>query len=308
MASVRHIPSYPEHPAARRRELARAVLAGLVMAGVAGAGGLAQALGLERSWVDVSHVRLRLPRLGPPFHGYRIAQLSDLHIEWLGGDRLAELVGLVNALQPDLIAMTGDYVTATYERVAEDLVPGLSGLRARDGVVAVLGNHDYWGRPGPGVVLDALRAAGVRDLNNAVFTLERDGDVLHIAGLDSVRARRHRLDRVLSALPTEGTAVLLVHEPDYADVSARTGRFDLQLSGHSHGGQVVLPFVGPPRLPPLARKYYDGLYMVGRMLHYTNRGIGTVGLPVRFRCRPEITLFTLEPAQPPSQDPPPHPG
>ncbi len=277
-----------------RRELLRALAGGLAVARVAGASTIAHALGLDPSWVELTHLHLRLPRLAPQFHGYRIVQISDLHIEWLGQARLAQVVELTNASRPDLIVLTGDFVTATHPRVPDRLVPGLSGLQAGDGVVAVLGNHDYWGRPGPGVVLSALRDSGVTNLNNAVLTLERDGALLHVAGLDSVRARRHRLDRVLEALPAEGTAILLVHEPDYADVTARTNRFDLQLSGHSHGGQVVLPVMGPPRLPPLARKYYSGLYRVGRMLEYTNRGIGMVGLPVRFCCRPEITLFTLE--------------
>ncbi len=102
-----------------------------------------------------------------------------------------------------------------------------------------------------------------------------------------------RLDKVLEALPEEGAAILLAHEPDFADESAATGRFDLQLSGHSHGGQVAIPFLGPLRLPLMGRKYPLGLYKVGRMTLYTNRGIGTVGLPVRFFARPEITVLTL---------------
>jgi hypothetical protein len=101
------------------------------------------------------------------------------------------------------------------------------------------------------------------------------------------------LERVLSALPEEECSILLAHEPDFADVSARTGRFDLQLSGHSHGGQIRIPFLPPLALPQQARNYPVGLYRVGEMQLYTNRGIGMVHLPLRFRCRPEITLITL---------------
>jgi len=98
---------------------------------------------------------------------------------------------------------------------------------------------------------------------------------------------------VLALLPDEGCAILLAHEPDYADISAPTGRFDLQLSGHSHGGQVILPFIGPPILPSYSHKYPVGQYQVGSMIQYTNRGLGTVAPMVRFNCRPEITVFTL---------------
>jgi predicted MPP superfamily phosphohydrolase len=129
-----------------------------------------------------------------------------------------------------------------------------------------------------------------------VHTLERGGSLLHIAGVDDVWERQDRLDLVLDRLPAEGGAILLAHEPDFADTSAATGRFDLQISGHSHGGQVIAPFAGPLRLPHLGRKYPLGLYRVGDMLQYTNRGVGMVYPYVRFNCRPEITLFTLRAA------------
>jgi predicted MPP superfamily phosphohydrolase len=98
---------------------------------------------------------------------------------------------------------------------------------------------------------------------------------------------------VIDQLPADGAALLLAHEPDFADTSAATGRFDLQLSGHSHGGQVRVPLVGAPRLPPLGRKYPIGVYQVGSMLQYTSRGVGMIPPRVRFCCRPEIALLTL---------------
>lgn len=267
---------------------------GLVTTGVAGAGGLTYASKIEPSWLEVKRVTLTLPRLPAKFHGYKIVQISDLHIEWMGRERLLEIAAISNSETPDLVALTGDYVTRVFESSVEELPPGLSLLKARDGVVSVLGNHDYWGHLGPGLVRTTLRESGVMDLNNRVHILERDGARLSIAGLDSVRSGHNRLDRVLQTLPHEGGSVILVHEPDYADKVTRTGRFDLQLSGHSHGGQVVIPFVGPPRLPPMGRKYHTGFYQVGDMQLYTNRGLGLVGLPVRFCCRPELTVFTLQ--------------
>jgi uncharacterized protein len=276
-----------------RSELLRAALMATSALSITGGGLLAYATGVEPRWLDLTHVELPLPRLPEEFDGYRIVQISDIHAgKWLPEARLHETIELVNAQNPDFVAVTGDFVTYTYHEAPLDIAPALSKLRARDGVGAVLGNHDYWGL-GPGLIRDTIRHSGMIDLNNAVHTLERGGKMLHFAGVDSAREKMNRLDKVTSRLPKEGTAVLLAHEPDTADEHARTGRFDLQLSGHSHGGQVVIPFVGPPNLPPLGRKYHTGLYHVGNMLQYTNRGLGVVGLPVRFCARPEITVLTL---------------
>ena len=261
----------------------------------AGAGALAYALGVEPNRIEVRHLDLRLPHLSLRFHGYVIVQISDIHAgEWMPGERLSTIVELVNAQRPDLIAVTGDFVTYTHKGAHAATVPPLKLLCAKDGVMAVLGNHDYWGYPGPVQIRRIIRDSGMIDMNNRVHTLTRDGEMLHIAGVNSARLRRDRLDLVLRRLPPNGAAILLAHEPDTADKTAATGRFDLQLSGHSHGGQVVVPLVGPPRLPPLGRKYHTGLYKVGDLTLYTNRGLGMVGLPVRFFCRPEITVFTLQ--------------
>ncbi|MDQ6693683.1 MAG: metallophosphoesterase, partial [Chloroflexota bacterium] len=146
---------------------------------------------------------------------------------------------------------------------------------------------------GPELVRHAIRESGIIELNNKVHTVWRGGAQLNIAGVDSARAGMDRLDIVLKALPKDGPAILLAHEPDYADKSAATGRFNLQLSGHSHGGQVLIPVLGPPRLPPMARKYPIGFYRVQGMALYTNRGIGMVGLPLRFCSRPEVTVLEL---------------
>jgi predicted MPP superfamily phosphohydrolase len=280
-----------------RRELYRAVVMGLAGMSLTGGGLLAYATNVEPKWLEVKEVTLPLPRLHNAFHGYRIVQISDVHAgKWMPTSLLEEVVRIVNAHSPDLIAVTGDFVTYTYHEAPLDIVPSMSKLKARDGVVATLGNHDYWGNQGPNLIRHVIRDSGMVDLNNHVYTLERDGKPLHVAGVDSARERMDRLDLVLEHLPKEGPAILLAHEPDFADVSAPTGRFDLQLSGHSHGGQVVIPFVGPPHLPPLGRKYHTGRYQVGSMIQYTNRGLGMVGLPIRFGSRPEITVITLHAA------------
>ena len=199
---------------------------------------------------------------------------------------------MVNEQRPDLVAITGDFLSHPAGRlVPRRLVEGLGGLGARDGVVAVLGNHDY--KAGAALVRRCLRACGIVELANDVLTLRREDAALHVAGIDDVMEGKSRLDLVLKELPEGGAAVLLAHEPDFADVSAATGRFDLQLSGHSHGGQVRVPLLSRLSLPPFSHRYTSGLYRVGCMIQYTNRGLGFVDMRLRFLCRPEITVFTL---------------
>ncbi|HEX9989504.1 MAG TPA: metallophosphoesterase [Chloroflexia bacterium] len=276
------------------KTILKALLLGAVASVATGAGAYGYAWAVEPNWLDVVKVKLTLPNLPGEFDGYRVAQISDIHAgKWMPGARLSRVVDIVNNQQPDLIAITGDFVTQTYLAAPVDIVPTMKRLRAKDGVVAVLGNHDYWGDLGPHLIRRVIRESGMVDLNNDVHTLERDGKLFHVAGVDSYRAGAGRLEQVIAKLSHKGAAMLLAHEPDYADVSARSRRFDLQISGHSHGGQVVIPFAGPPHLPPLGRKYHTGRYQVGDMIQYTNRGLGMVGLPVRFWCRPEITVFTL---------------
>lgn len=246
---------------------------------------------VEPSWIEVRSVSMPLPHLAQAFSGYRVVQLSDIHADrWMTADRIAKIVGQVNQLKPDLVVLTGDFVTHSAEEFSPNLA-ALSQLNPVDKTLAVMGNHDAW--TNSTVVQSALEAAGVQVLNNQVTALQRKSAQLFIAGVDDVWAKRDRLDQVLAALPSEGAAILLAHEPDFAEQSAATGRFDLELSGHSHGGQVKLPFV-KRIVPHLANKYPIGQYKVGNMIQYTNRGVGMSGLPLRFNCRPEITVFTLK--------------
>jgi predicted MPP superfamily phosphohydrolase len=279
-------------------------MAGLSTLGAAalGAGGVGYAYEVEPGWSEISSVRLELPRLSAEFDGYRIVQVSDIHAdEWMTPERLSEIVRLVNGQRPDLVVITGDFVTSEdfTEVSATDVAPGLveplSRLKPRDSTVAVLGNHDHW--TDSELVRRVIRESGIVDLSNAVHPVERKDVELHVAGVDDVMENQDRLDLVLDRLPSTGAAILLAHEPDFADTSAATRRFDLQLSGHSHGGQIRLPLLGAPVLPPLAREYPEGLYEVVEMIQYTNRGLGMIEPRVRFNCRPEITVFTLGSAQ-----------
>jgi hypothetical protein len=257
------------------------------------AGGVYSAM-IEPEWLSIERVTVPLARLPRELDGFTIAQLSDLHLGPYTSDaEIRAAVAAANQLQPEAIVLTGDYITGESDcrDSAADCARELGALRAPHGVYAVLGNHDrcwssleYMPR--------ALIAQSIPVLMNDAMPIERSGARLWIAGVDDVTERRADLNRALRRVPNSETTILLAHEPDYADESKRSP-IDLQLSGHSHGGQVRLPFYGALILPYLGEKYPIGLARAGAMWVYTNRGIGVVSPPVRFNCRPEITLLTL---------------
>jgi len=192
-------------------------------------------------------------------------------------ERFQRVADLVTSQKPDLLLITGDFLLGHHFTTAtpgflKDLHDVLQPLAKTIPSYAVLGNNDY--RMNPKAVRRMLTDSGVTDLTNAVVTVTRNGKHLHLCGVDDVWYGDVRLEFVTAQLNDESAAILLAHEPDFADTSAATGKFDLQISGHTHGGQVVLPFYGPPLLPYLGRKYPSGLYQVGNMWQYTNRGVG----------------------------------
>jgi len=248
---------------------------------------------------QVDLLAVPIPGLPPAFEGYRLVQITDLHVgHWLSLDRLSGVVDLVNAQQPDCVVMTGDFVSYVVEQVSGGMVASLRRLDAPDGVLAILGNHDHW--MGAERVAGILQQAGVVVLRNQFVSLQRpaldggDPGQLLIAGLDDIVVGAHDLPGLLAQLPDGPPAILLAHEPDFADRAAATGRFALQLSGHSHGGQIVTRSGHVPVRGSMFKKYPNGMYRVGEMLQYTNRGVGTHVLRVRVNCPPEITVITLE--------------
>ncbi|MAS36414.1 MAG: serine/threonine protein phosphatase [Anaerolineaceae bacterium] len=264
----------------------------IVMAGLIAASALAYAHLIEPKRLVVRHVAVRLPNLPPAFYGYRIVHVSDLHMgSWMTRPQLHRAVKWINILRPDLIAITGDFIDRIAGEASEDLIEPLSQLQPRDATVAVMGNHDYY--HGVNGVRRVLRATGMIDVSNRVHTVRRGEASLHLTGVDDVAQGHDCLDAVLDQLPDDGTAILLVHEPDFAHLSAPTGRFALQLSGHTHGGQVRLPIIGTPVLPSYGLHFVSGLNRAGDMQVYVNAGIGMIPPFVRFGVRPEITVLTL---------------
>ena len=281
-----------------RRQFLRLLWFGLVDLILLAIGGIVYSAFIEPGLCRVETVHLTLRRLPKSFSGIRMAQISDIHMGgWMDKERLQSVVDLLLEQKPELILITGDFLTghgleSSHKQAVDDLREVLSPLAYTVPTFAVLGNHDYW--TDAQAVREMLASCSIIDLTNSVFTLTRDDANLHLCGVDDVWAGDVKLDEVIARLDDDSPAILLAHEPDFADTSSATEKFDLQVSGHSHGGQVVLPLVGPPILPYLGNKYPSGLYQVGNMVQYTNRGVGMLNPAVRFNCPPEITVFVLE--------------
>ncbi|MEP7126403.1 MAG: metallophosphoesterase [Byssovorax sp.] len=253
---------------------------------------------VRRRWVRVRTLEISVPGLGPAFEGYRIAQLSDLHIGGFAPRRHAERwVARANALDVDLVALTGDYVT-TGTAFHHDIAAVVTRLRARDGVFAVMGNHDYFGDGEP--MMSLLRAGGVTVLRNEHRTLSRGDDRLVIAGVDDTYTRRADIARALAGRDERVPLVALAHDPQLFRELARRGAA-LVLSGHTHWGQLALPFAAERvNVSRLSYRYHAGLYSSGASTLYVHPGLGTTGPPVRLGAPPEITVLRLHRAEGPS--------
>lgn len=242
--------------------------------------------------VEVSRTEVEIPDLAPAFDGYRIAQISDLHADrWMTPARLSARVRLVNEQNPDLVVVTGDLLTDPNVGKDPNFARELSRLESADGTLAILGNYDY--DSDARVARALLAKAGIRELANDVFSVKRGDETLYIGGADDVWHGRANLGEVFRKLPGGEPLIMLVHEPDFADETAKSGRVALQLSGHTHGGQVRLPLYGPVLRPKYGIKYPSGTYRVGEMTLHVNRGIGMFPPRLRFRCRPEISVIVL---------------
>ena len=275
----------------RRAFLRRALAAGLGL-GLAGAGCGSYARLLEPRWFDLEQVTVPLARLPQALDGLTIAHLSDLHLgPYLGASELAHVVEMVQRLCPQLVVISGDFVSRGFEWKREETLAPLAALQAPLGVFTVLGNHDHW--TDPAWVAATVQRLGLTVLSNAAQRLSDAEQGCWLVGVDDIWVGAGDLPRALQTVPDSACKLLLVHEPDFADKAARWG-IDLQLSGHSHGGQVRLPFLGALLLPLWGRKYPIGLQRAGGTWVYTNRGLGMIAPPLRFNCRPEVTLLTLK--------------
>jgi uncharacterized protein len=250
---------------------------------------------IERHWLDVRQVNAAIPQLPASFTGFKIALFSDIHLGFFYQPKqLARLIRRINRLRPDIVCFTGDLLDSPAGfQVLASAVRELSKLNAPYGKLAVIGNHDHYS--GVKKIIQGLQQGGFTVLQNDHVVLKKDGDRLYFLGLDDVLDGKPNLHQVMNGVPPSDCKILLVHEPDYA-ATALAAPIALQLSGHSHGGQVRLPFIGAILTTKLGKQFSAGLNRGKNWLVYTTRGIGTTHLPIRFCCRPELTMMTLSSA------------
>jgi predicted MPP superfamily phosphohydrolase len=269
----------------------RRFLKGAAVLGAAGATGALPALAAARDDAPrAERVAFEIPGLDPAHDGLRIAQLSDVHV----GPRtplalIRAAIEEANRFEPDLVVLTGDYVSRRKEEIA-GLREHLGGISAP--VVAVLGNHDVWVDPGGAAA--ALRGHGYEVLENAWTSLRLRGAAFRVVGVGDHLTRRDDVRAATRGLPARGpTPLFLAHGPRTADKLRALGRPALCLSGHTHGGQINLPIVTPLFLATLRERYVRGLYRLGDVQLYVNRGVGMSGIRIRVNAPPEVTLATL---------------
>ena len=242
--------------------------------------------------VEVNEMEIPILHLSPRFDGYRIAHISDIHLgTWIKPFMLEGIAAMVNSLQAQLVVISGDLVSSSTISFLPEYEQLFKRLYAPDGVVVVRGNHDCYAKKAEFIRI--VENCGAIYLENQLYQVRRGDAVLTIAGLDSWYYLQEDLAAVMQKISAQSAAILVVHEPDYADISARSGLFSLQLSGHSHGGQIQFPFIGSPWLPHAGRKYPRGLYQVHGMMLYTNSGLGTSSAHFRLGCPAEIALIKL---------------
>lgn len=271
------------------------------------AGGLALYSGeVARHEISVTHSDVVLAGLPEAFQGFRIAQISDIHMdEFTEAFFVRDAVDRINRLNPDAVVITGDFVTCEFAptKFAVGAAWQCAGLLDRLNCrqrYAVLGNHDLM--IDPTQVSEALAAHGITVLRNSHAPLERAAGRIWLAGLDDPVQGAPLPDvavpESIRNLPHE-PIVLMCHAPDYVDrllLHPSSSSVALMLCGHTHGGQIRLPWIGPLALPTMGQKYVAGWFRLGQMQLYVNRGIGTVGVPFRLNCPPEISLLTLRAA------------
>lgn len=251
---------------------------------------------IEHCLVQTNSYRIPVANLPHSFNGFRIVQLTDLHFgamfqtQWI-----YYITEITNNMKGDIIVCTGDYVQGTSSTREIDTVwQLLSNLNASSGVFSVLGNHDHWADTARSDYW--LKKTG-QDLRHKAVPIRRGPDTLWIAGAGDLFEDHQDLDKVLEQIPEADCRIVLAHNPDTADTPYRK-RIDLIISGHTHGGQVKIPFFGAPYLPVQNKEYTEGL----KRSHcwcpvFISRGIGSAILPVRFNCFPEIAVLELVPAQ-----------
>jgi len=247
---------------------------------------------IERSIVQVNKYRIPIPRLPSNFNGFTIVQLTDLHYGFLVPmAQMRTVIERANSIPRDLVVCTGDYVHKRNTAAQIDAIwPVLSTLRAPYGVFSILGNHDHWGDAERSV--HWLNQTG-QNMRHQVRRLERNGQPLWFIGAGDLWEDHVDIEYLMKPVPENDCRIVLAHNPDSADTVFHSN-VDLVISGHTHGGQISIPFYGSPVLPVKNKNYSSGLKKSMRDIPvFISRGIGWALYPVRFNCYPEIAVLEL---------------
>ncbi|MCP4402243.1 MAG: metallophosphoesterase [bacterium] len=246
---------------------------------------------IERNIVCVNRYRIPITNLPLSFHGFTLAQLTDVHLGFLVSESFVEgIVQRTNSLGTDAIICTGDYVHErnTTEEI-EKVWPILSKLEAKHGVYSVLGNHDHWADSERS--LDWLERTG-QNIRHQCQPIYKGRERILIGGAGDYMEDELKIDETFSHSDDGECRLLLSHNPDSVDTEFNTP-LSLVISGHTHGGQVVIPFFGPPVLPVKNKDYSSGLITTAKTQLFISRGIGWAIYPIRFNCYPEIAVLEL---------------
>lgn len=251
---------------------------------------------IEPKNITISKHIVKHPLIPKNFDNVKIVQFSDTHIgHFFDLNDLKKVIDKINDLAPDIVFFTGDLLDAPnqYTRT-NDVHIYLNQIVAPLGKYYIYGNHDHGGY-GSEIYKDIMDRSQFKLLLNNSIGITKENDEIVIAGLDDCMLGKPDFASTFKNQQATKFTIILVHEPDVAPISEEYGAH-LQLSGHTHGGQIQLPFYGPLITPPLGSDFYEGHYKVGdsQMSLYVNRGIGTTRLPFRFLSRPEISLYTLK--------------
>ncbi len=246
---------------------------------------------IERNIVTVNQYKIFLNDLPESFNGFTIAHLTDLHLGTLVSESFIEgVVNKTNDLKTDIIACTGDYVHASNTKSEIDRVwPILSKLKAKHGVYSVLGNHDHWADTDRSLYW--LDRTG-QNIRHKSISIHKGNEKLIIGGAGDLWGDNLNIDKAFAKFQHNECRILLSHNPDSVDTTFKT-KVSLTLSGHTHGGQVRIPFYGPPILPVKNKRYSSGVISTPKTKLFISRGIGWAIYPVRFNCFPEIAVIEL---------------
>lgn len=247
---------------------------------------------IERYWIQVNTYDIYLPRLSPVFNNFRLAHLTDIHLGLLTpGWWVEQVVALTNKLMVDVIVCTGDYVKErNAHRQVDNVWSILQHLKAKNGVYSVLGNHDHWADTKRSLFW--LDKTG-QNIRHQALAITRDQKTLWLGGAGDLWEDQLGIDKAFQNVPPEACKILLTHNPDSADWAYQS-EVDLLLAGHTHGGQICLPFYGPLKLPVSNKRYSSGLIHTPKTQMFISRGIGWSIAPIRFNCPPEIAIIRLK--------------